>query len=80
MKLSFRIKDRFAQLLAAGVSVLLAIQVFINVAVVTNLIPSTGITLPFISYGGSSLVSILISMGIVLNISRNQQKAKRRET
>ena len=57
-------------LLAAGLTTLLALQVFLNVAVVTNLLPSTGISLPFFSYGGSSLVVLLCEMGILLSISR----------
>ena len=48
----------------------IALQVIINVLVVTNTIPSTGIPLPFISYGGSSIIFLLIECGIVLNISR----------
>lgn len=74
IKISFGAPDGFSRMVAAGMGLLLAIQVFINIAVVTNLIPSTGITLPFISAGGSSLVSLMISMGIVLNISRNQKR------
>ncbi len=68
--------DLFGGLVATGVLVHIASQVLINIAVVTSSIPSTGIPLPFISYGGSSLMVILFEMGIVLSIS-NQIKAQR---
>ena len=58
-------------------AVLLAVQVVFNVAVVTNLVPSTGVMLPFVSAGGSSLVSLMIGMGIMLNISRHQKSYSR---
>ena len=63
-------RDRFGMLTAAGLTTLLALQVFLNMAVVSNLLPSTGISLPFFSYGGTALVLQLIEMGIVLSISR----------
>ncbi|MRG85492.1 stage V sporulation protein E [Salinibacillus xinjiangensis] len=62
--------DLFGSLLALGIIGMVVIQVFINISVVIGLIPVTGITLPFISYGGSSLTLTLLSMGILLNISR----------
>ena len=64
-------RDRYSMLLAAGLTTLLAIQVFLNVAVVTNLLPSTGISLPFFSSGGTALIMQLAENGIVLNISRS---------
>lgn len=64
-------RDRFSFLVCAGVTTLLALQVFLNVAVVTNLIPCTGISLPFFSYGGTALLIQLAEMGIVLSASRN---------
>jgi len=63
-------RDRFGTLLVSGVTTLLAIQVFLNVAVVTNLIPVTGISMPFFSYGGSSLLILMAEMGIILSVSR----------
>jgi len=63
-------KDLNGSLLATGVMTHIALQVFLNIAVVTNTIPNTGITLPFISYGGTSLMILLAEMGIVLNVSR----------
>ncbi|MBE6948227.1 MAG: putative lipid II flippase FtsW [Ruminococcaceae bacterium] len=63
-------KNRYSSLLATGISSLLAIQVFLNVAVVTNFIPCTGISLPFFSYGGTALWIQLVEMGMVLSVSR----------
>lgn len=68
--------DLFGGLIATGVLAHIAIQVLLNIAVVTNTIPSTGIPLPFISYGGSSVMVILFEMGIVLSVS-NQIKGER---
>lgn len=63
--------DTFSFLVCAGISSLLALQVFLNIAVVTNLIPCTGISLPFFSYGGTALMLELYEMGIILSASRN---------
>lgn len=63
--------DRYGFLVAAGITTLLAIQVILNVAVVTNLVPCTGISLPFFSYGGTALLMQMVEMGIVLSISRD---------
>lgn len=65
--------DKYGALIVTGVFAHIAIQVVLNVAVVTNLIPNTGITLPFISYGGSSVLFLMIEMGIALGVS-NQIK------
>ena len=67
-------KDLFGALLAAGVMGHIMIQVILNVAVVTNTIPNTGITLPFVSYGGTSVVFLLREMGIALSVSRGVRK------
>ena len=64
-------RNRYDFLVCAGISTLLAIQVFLNVAVVTNLVPCTGISLPFFSYGGTALLIQLGEMGIILSASRN---------
>ena len=66
--------DRFSSLLAIGLTAQVGLQVAFNLAVVTNTIPNTGISLPFFSYGGSSLMMLLAQMGIVLSISRNIKK------
>jgi len=62
--------DLFGALLVVGVMAHFAIQVVLNIAVVTNTMPNTGISLPFISYGGTSLVFLLVEMGIVLSVAR----------
>jgi len=63
-------RDRFGALLAVGVTTQVALQVFLNIAVVSNLIPNTGISLPVCSYGGTALVIQLAEMGLVLSVSR----------
>ena len=72
--IAIRAKDSFGSLIAVGITALIAIQVILNIAVVTNSIPNTGISLPFLSYGGSSLVILLSAMGILMNISRSAKK------
>ena len=68
--LALHARDKFGSLIIVGVTTLLAFQVFANVAVVTNLFPVTGISLPFFSSGGSALVIQLAEMGLILGISR----------
>ena len=63
-------RDRFGSLLAVGVTTQISLQVFLNIAVVTGLIPATGISLPFFSYGGTALALQLTEIGIVLSVSR----------
>ena len=67
---ALRSTDVYSRLVALGISVKMAIQVLLNIAVVTNTIPNTGISLPFFSYGGSSLIMLFFEMGILLSISR----------
>ncbi len=71
--------DRFSMVLAAGLVTLIAVQTVLNLCVVTNLLPSTGIALPFFSYGGTALAVNLGEMGVVLGISRYRNLAKRQE-
>ena len=71
--------DRFSTVLAAGLTTLIAVQTLLNLCVVTNLLPSTGIALPFFSYGGTALAVNLGEMGVVLSISRQKSKRKIQE-
>lgn len=73
---TFRAKDLFAKLLGVGIVSMIFIQAFTNIGGVIGLIPLTGVPLPFISYGGSSLLLNFLSMGIVLSISREYSKHK----
>lgn len=71
IKISLKQTDLFKKYLSFGLSFGIILQASLNLAVVTNLIPCTGITLPFLSYGGSSLLISMISIGLILNISKN---------
>ena len=73
IRIALKTKDSFAKYLAFGMSFQLAFQALMNLMVVIGMIPVTGVTLPFLSYGGSSLLITLVSMGIILNISRYQK-------
>lgn len=73
-RLARSVKDKFAAYLVFGLASLLMIQVFVNIAVVIGLIPVTGVTLPFVSYGGSSLVISMLMMGIIYNILKTANK------
>ena len=77
--IALRAADRFSTVLAAGLVTLIAVQTILNLGVVTNLLPSTGIALPFFSYGGTALAVNLGEMGIVLSISRQRNQAKIQE-
>ena len=70
-------EDTYSRLLGSGIMIKIAVQTLLNIAVVTNTIPNTGISLPFFSYGGSSLVMILMEMGILLSISRTSRFRQR---
>ena len=74
-----RAEDNFGSLVAVGITALIAIQAILNIAVVTNTIPNTGISLPFLSYGGSFTVNVILSMFIVQRVSveNNITKLKR---
>lgn len=75
--IGLRAKSKFDALLAMGISFHVGLQAALNIAVVTATVPNTGISLPFFSYGGTSLVMLLIEMGIVLAISRNGERTKK---
>ncbi|HRR76094.1 MAG TPA: FtsW/RodA/SpoVE family cell cycle protein [Ruminococcus sp.] len=70
--IAVRCKDRFGMLIAVGITTQIGIQTVLNLAVVSNLIPNTGISLPFFSYGGTALIMQLAEMGIMLNISQQR--------
>ena len=68
--LAIHARDRFGSLMVVGVTTQIALQTFLNIAVVTNFLPATGISLPFFSYGGTALSLQLVEIGIVLSVSR----------
>ena len=74
--LALHARDKFGALTIVGIISLLAVQVFLNIGVVTNLIPNTGISLPFFSYGGTALMIQLAEMGMVLSVSRQIRAPK----
>lgn len=69
-------RDRFGSLLVVGVTSLIAMQTFLNIGVVTGLLPTTGVALPFFSYGGTALLIQLAEMGVVLSVSRQMKPTK----
>ena len=77
--IALRARDRFSTVFAAGLVTLIAVQTVLNLCVVTNLLPSTGIALPFFSYGGTALAVNLGEMGILLSISRYRNEPKLQE-
>lgn len=74
INVSLKAKDLFGMLLGSGITIMLAVQVILNIAVVTSSMPPTGITLPFVSYGGNALLLFMGSFGILLNISRQSSE------
>lgn len=77
IRISLRAKDLSGKLICCGVGALVGIQSFINIAVVTNIMPNTGTPLPFVSYGLTSMVSLYIGMGLVLNVGLQRYKKYR---
>lgn len=71
-----RAKDQFSTLMAFGLTIQIGIQAALNIMVVTNTIPNTGISLPFFSYGGTALIMLLAQMGIILSVSRGSKLSK----
>ncbi len=78
-QIALQASDRFSTVLASGLVTLIAVQTVLNLCVVTNLLPSTGIALPFFSYGGTALAVNLGEMGILLSISRQRKLPKQQE-
>ncbi len=76
LKIAISAQDTFGALLATGIATMIGLQVIINIAVVTNAIPNTGVPLPFISYGGTSLVVMMGMIGVLLNISRHEKRSE----
>lgn len=74
IRISAKVNDPYLSYIALGVGISLFVQVFVNISVVIGLLPVTGITLPIISYGGSSLIFTLISLGVLLNVSKYQER------
>ncbi len=76
-KIALDAGDTYSRLLVLGITIKIAVQVLLNIAVVTNTIPNTGISLPFFSYGGSSLIMIFAEMGIIMSVSsENRNRGK----
>ncbi len=75
--IGLRARTRYEAMVAMGISFQVGLQAALNIAVVTATVPNTGISLPFFSYGGTSLVMLLLEMGIVLSISRNSERKKK---
>lgn len=73
VRIALRAPDTKGMLIASGITIMLAVQVLMNIMVVTALIPPTGVTLPFISYGGTAILLFLSAMGIMINISRHER-------
>ena len=71
-----RCRDRFGSMLAIGLTTQVGVQTILNIAVVSNTIPNTGISLPFFSSGGTALVMLLAEMGVILSVSRQTNLEK----
>ena len=69
LAIAVRAPDRFGSMLAAGITAWISLQAFVNIGGVTGLVPITGMTLPFVSYGGSSLIVLMGAVGVLLNIA-----------
>ena len=73
-------EDRFSKLVATGIATWIGVQAFVNLGVATGALPNKGITLPFLSYGGSSIIITMAAAGVLVNIARGQAPASTRRT
>ena len=73
LRLASQVVDPFGQFLAVGITLMIGVAALINLGVVTGLLPTKGLPLPFVSYGGSSLVANLIGVGLLISISRHRE-------
>jgi cell division protein FtsW len=76
MRISLHAPDPFGAFLALGLTTMVAVQAFVNISVVLGLMPTKGIPLPFVSFGGSSLLINLVGMGILLNLSQHMSSTE----
>ena len=72
--IAIKAEDTFGSLIAIGITTMIGLQAIVNIAVVTNTMPVTGMPLPFFSYGGSAMLANLMAVGILLSVSRNSKK------
>ena len=73
IKIAINAPDVYSSLTAVGIAAQIAIQTTLNIAVATSTVPNTGVALPFFSYGGTAILTLLLEMGILLNISRYEK-------
>ena len=74
IRIAMNAPDTYGSLVAVGIAAQLAIQTILNIAVATSSVPNTGVALPFFSYGGTAIITLLCEMGVLLNISRHSVK------
>ena len=73
LRVALRCEDRFGSLLAGGITSMIGVQAVMNVAVVTGMMPTTGLPLPFFSSGGTSIAVLMCAVGLLLNVSRGEE-------
>ncbi len=76
IQISMKARDKFGSFLVMGITAQVGIQTVLNILVITDSIPNTGISLPFFSYGGTALMMLLFEMGVVLSVSRKANQRK----
>jgi rod shape determining protein RodA len=74
LSIAGRCRDPFGTILSFGVTAMIALQVFINIGMVMGLLPVVGVTLPFVSYGGSSIITMMMGIGLLMNVSMRRFK------